>query len=130
MNGKRFEDFRDYNDLTMCIFEAFFKDSYVWLPFEEVVSIEVLERKSLRDVYWPQAKIELVNGSIGEMFLPSLYVNSWKSSDDQVRLGRTVDWRDVGDDLFVGEGSRLFWMDGNQMPFLDIQTITFIRETS
>jgi type VI secretion system protein ImpE len=128
VNGETYEDFRDYNDLTMCVFESFVKDSYVWIPFEEVVSIKFLERKSLRDIYWPQAQVELVSGTKGEMFLPSLYVNSWKSGDDQVRLGRTVDWRDLGDDLFTGEGARLFWMDGVEKPALDVQTITFNRE--
>jgi len=128
VNGERYEDFRDYNDLTMCVFEAFVKDNYVWLPFESVVSVEFLERKSLRDIYWPQARVELVNGTNGEMFLPALYVNSWKSSDDQLRLGRSVDWRDVGDDLYLGEGARLFWADGKQLPSLDIKNITFIRD--
>jgi type VI secretion system protein ImpE len=129
VNGQDHEDFRDYNDLTMCVFEAFIKDNYVWIPFEQVISIEFLERKSLRDIYWPQVKVELDNGTNGEMFLPSLYVNTWKNSDDQVRLGRSVDWRDLGDDLFVGEGSRLFWMSGKDMPLLDIQTISFKRES-
>jgi type VI secretion system protein ImpE len=129
LNGKRFEDFRDYNDLTMCFFEAFVKDNYIWLPFEEVISVEFLERKSLRDVYWPQAKVELVNGSVGEMFFPALYVNSWKSSDDQVRLGRSVDWRDIGNDVFVGEGVRLFWADGEQIPAPEVKTINFLRES-
>jgi len=128
VNGKDHEDFRDYNDLTMCVFEAFIKDSYFWLPFEDVVSIEFLERKSLRDIYWPQVKVELVDGTNGEMFVPSLYANTWKNADDQIRLGRSVDWRDLGDDLFVGEGSRLYWMSGIDMPLLDIQTITFKRD--
>jgi type VI secretion system protein ImpE len=128
VNGERFEDFRDYNDATMCVFEAFLKDNYVWVPFDQVVSIEFLERKSLRDIYWPQAKVELVNGSQGEMFLPSLYVNSWKHEDDQIRLGRAVDWRELGDDVYAGEGVRLFWMDGRQMSALDVKTISFIRD--
>jgi len=97
VNGEGFSDLRDYNDPTMCVFEAIVKDSYVWLPFEQVKKIEFLERKSLRDVFWPQAQFELTNGTNGEMFIPSLYANSWKNSDDQVRLGRYVDWRDVGD---------------------------------
>ncbi|HLA95155.1 MAG TPA: type VI secretion system accessory protein TagJ [Pyrinomonadaceae bacterium] len=128
INGEGYSDFRDYNDLTMCVFEAFVKDNYIWIPFEQVESIEFLERKSLRDVYWPQAKVELVNGTTGEMFLPSLYTNSWKHEDDQVRLGRSVDWRDLGDDLFVGEGTKLYWMSGKDKPVLDIETIVFNRD--
>lgn len=128
VNGEGFADLRDYNDLTMCVFEAFVKDTYVWLPFEQITSVEFLERKSLRDVYWPQAKVEMTNGTSGEMFIPSLYANSWKHEDDQVRLGRTVDWRDLGNDLFVGEGTRLYWMSGRDKPILDIKTIVFNRE--
>lgn len=125
INGEGFSDFRDYNDSTMCIFEAIVKDSYVWLPFEHVAKIDFLERKSLRDIFWPQAQFELTNGTNGEMFIPSLYVNSWKSSDDQVRLGRTVDWRDAGDEIYIGEGSRLFTMDGKDKSILDLKSIEF-----
>ena len=128
VNGEGFSDFRDYNDSTMCAFEAIVKDSYVWLPFEQVLKIEFLERKSLRDIFWPQAQFELTNGANGEMFIPSLYANSWKNSDDQVRLGRSVDWRDAGDDIYIGEGSRLYTMDGKDKSILDIKSIEFKHE--
>jgi type VI secretion system protein ImpE len=125
VNGEHFSDFRDYNDATMCVFEILVKDTYVWLPMEQVRTVKFLERKSLRDVFWPQAEVEMINGTSGEMFFPSLYVNSWKHDDDSIRLGRSVDWRDAGDDIFVGEGSKLFWMDGQGRSILDIQTIEF-----
>lgn len=128
VNGENFADFRDHNDLTMCVFEAIVKDSYVWLPFESVKSLRFLERKSLRDVYWRQAEFELTNGSNGELFLPSLYANTWKNADDQIRLGRSVDWLDAGDDIYVGEGTRIYSMDGRDLPVLDIETIEFNHE--
>ena len=112
VNGEGFSDFRDYNDLTMCVFEAFHKDSYMWLPFESVQKVEFFEPKTLRDLYWLQAKVELTNGMGGEMFFPTLYSGTWKSSNDQVRLGRMTDWRDAGEELYIGEGTRIFWMDG------------------
>ncbi len=128
VNGEGFSDIRDYNDLTMCAFEAIVKDSYVWLPFASVKSLEFLERKSLRDVFWPQAQFELTNGTSGELFLPSLYVNTYKNGDDQVRLGRSVDWREAGDDIYIGEGTRVFTMDGKDKPILDIKSIEFNHE--
>ncbi len=128
VNGEGFSDLRDYNDSTMCVFEAIVKDSYVWLPFESVKRLEFLERKSLRDVFWPQAQFELTNGTNGELFLPSLYVNTFKNADDQVRLGRSVDWREIGDDIFIGEGTRIFTMDGKDKPILDIRSIEFRHE--
>lgn len=128
VNGEGFSDFRDYNELTMCVFEVFLKDSYLWVPFEQVQSIEFLERKSLRDVFWPQAKVELINGTSGEMFIPALYANTWKNEDDSIRLGRSVEWRDLGNDVFVGEGARVFWMSGKDKPMLDIKTLVFNRD--
>jgi len=125
VNGEGFSDFRDYNDLTMCVFEVIHKDNYVWLPFESVQKVEFFESKTLRDLYWIQGKVELTNGITGEVFFPALYSGSWKSENDQVRLGRMTDWRDAGEELFVGEGTKLFWMDGRDKSILDLRTIEF-----
>lgn len=126
LNSEEKEDFRDYNDLTMCVFEAIHKETYVWLPMEQVTKIEFFEPKSLRDLFWVQAKIDLKSGLGGEMFLPSLYANSWKSSDDQVRLGRKTDWRDLGDEVYIGEGLREFFTEGEAKTILEIREIEFI----
>jgi type VI secretion system protein ImpE len=128
INGEGFSDFRDYNDLTMCVFEVLLRDSYLWIPFEQVQKIELFKPKSLRDLYWIQGKVELINGTSGEMFLPALYSGSWKSTNDQVRLGRMTDWRSAGSDIYVGEGMRLFWMDGRDKSILDIETVEFKHE--
>ena len=128
IDGEGYADFRDYNELTMCVFEVFVKDNYVWLPFDHVASIEFFEARSLRDVFWRQAKVEMVNGTSGEMFFPSLYLNTWKNEDDAVRLGRTVDWKDLGDDLYIGEGARIYWASGKDKPMSDIKSIVFNRE--
>ncbi len=125
VNGNDIEDFRDYNDATMCLFEVIFKDSYTWLPFENIFKIEFLPPKSLRDLYWLQAQVDMTNGTSGEMFFPALYCGSWKHDNDMVRLGRMTDWRDIGNDMFTGEGTKLFWMDGKDRSILDIQTIEF-----
>ena len=125
VNGEGFSDFRDYNDLTMCVFEAIHKDSYLWLPFESIKKVEFFEPKTLRDLYWIQAKVDLTTGLGGEMFFPALYSGSWKSDNDKVRLGRMTDWQDAGEELFVGEGTRIFWMDGRDKSILDIRTIEF-----
>ena len=127
VNGQEKEDFRDYNDLTMCVFEAILKETYVWLPMEQITKIEFFEPKSLRDLYWIQTKVEMNNGLGGEMFLPSLYVNSWKSEDDQVRLGRKTDWRDVGEEVYIGEGLREFFTEGEAKSILELKEIEFIK---
>lgn len=123
INGEEASDFRDYNDLTSCVFEVIVKDTYVWLPMEQVEKIEFIAPKSLRDLFWLQAKVETVNGTNGEMFFPALYANSFKSDNDQVRLGRMTDWQDAGEEIFIGEGMRMFWYDGKDKPILELNTI-------
>lgn len=127
INGEAAEDFRDYNDLTSCVFEVIVKDTYIWLPFEHVERIEFVAPKSLRDLFWIQAKVETVNGTNGEMFFPALYANSFKSENDQVRLGRMTDWRDAGAEIFIGEGMRMFWFGGKDLPVLELNEIEFTR---
>ncbi len=126
INGESVEDFRDFNDLTSCVFEALIKDEYVWLPFEVVQKIEFFERKSLRDVFWIQAKVDLKNGLGGEMLVPSLYANSFKSKDDGVRLGRTNDWQEAGEGIYIGEGVKLFSANGESKAISQIETIEFV----
>ena len=128
VNGEEFSDFRDYNDQTMCVFEVILKDNYVWLPMEQIEKIEFFKPKSLRDLFWLQGKVEMTNGTGGEMFVPALYADSWKSSEDQVRLGRMTDWRDAGGELFTGEGTKMFWMDGQDKSIFDLKTIEFQPE--
>ena len=125
INGEEASDFRDYNDLTACVFEVIVKDTYVWLPIEQVEKIEFIAPKSLRDLFWIQAKVETTNGTNGEMFFPALYANSFKSDNDQIRLGRMTDWRDAGSEIFVGEGMRMFWFDGKDLPVLELNEIEF-----
>lgn len=130
INGTETEDFRDYNDLTSCVLEAIIKDSYVWIPFEQIVKVEFAEPKSLRDLLWIQAKLETLNGTNGDVLLPSLYAGSYKNHNDRVRLGRMTDWREAGEDIFVGEGLKIFWADGTDKPILEVKEIEMIQAES
>lgn len=127
INGEEASDFRDYNDLTSCVFEVIVKDAFVWLPIEQVEKIKFTPPKSLRDLFWIQAEVETANGTNGEMFFPALYANSFKSTNDQIRLGRMTDWRDAGEDIYVGEGMKMFWFDGKDKPVLELKEIEFNR---
>ena len=125
INGEEHADFRDYNDLTCCVFEAFVKGNYTWIPFEQVVKVKFTPPKGLRDLFWMHAEIEMTNGTNGEMFLPALYANSYKSDNDQVRLGRMTDWRDAGEEIYIGEGLRQFWCDGQEKAMLGLREVEF-----
>lgn len=125
VNGEDVEDFRDCNDITSAVLEVFIKDSYIWVPIEHIVKLKILERKTLRDMFWLQAELEMTNGTKGDVHLPALYSGSYRSNDDQIRLGRTADWRDLGKDLYVGEGMKLFWLNGKATPIYEIREVEF-----
>lgn len=128
VNGEEVEDFRDYNDLTSCVFEVIIKGSYAWLPFEQVESVKFLERQSLRDLYWRQAEVEMTNGTAGEMFFPSLYAGSHKSDDDGVRLGRMTVWDEAEGGIYIGSGIRIFAVGGEYKALPDLESIEFVHE--
>ena len=125
VNGNAVADFRDYNDLTSSILEVIIKDSYVWVPFEQIERIEFFERKSLRDNFWTQARLETSNGTNGEVFVCALYNESWKADDENVRLGRMTDWRDAGAEIYAGEGMKLFAAGDGHLPVVELSTIEF-----
>lgn len=128
INGEQVEDFRDYNDLTSCVFETIIKGSYAWLPFEQVKSIKFFERESLRDLYWRQAEVEMTNGTQGEMFFPSLYANSQASGNDDIRLGRATDWTETDAGTYIGSGIRIFAAGSEYKPMPELEKIEFIHE--
>jgi type VI secretion system protein ImpE len=125
VNGTEVEDFRDCNDITSAVLEVIIKDNYIWVPIEQIVKLTIMPPKTLRDLFWLQAELETDNGTKGEVIIPALYSGSYRSNDDQVRLGRGVDWRDLGNDLYVGEGMKLFWMNGKATPIFEIREVEF-----
>jgi type VI secretion system protein ImpE len=125
LNGKDFKDFRDYNDLTGPVLELIVHDKYTWLPFEHIRRIEIARPKQLRDLVWTAARIESLNGTMGEVFIPVLYAGSHEHPDDQVKLGRMTDWKDLGSDLYSGKGLRMFLVDGEDKPLFEARTVEF-----
>lgn len=126
VNGVEVSDFRDFNDLTSVILEVIIKDSYVWIPFEQIEKIEITAPKSLRDHFWLQATVETENGTNGDLLIPALYADSWKHGDDQIRLGKLTDWRDVGEEIYIGEGTKLFSIGNEHKTILEIEKVEFI----
>jgi len=120
-----FADFRDYNDATGSVLELIVKDQYTWLPFEQIRRIEIAEPKNLRDLLWASARIESVDGTMGEVFLPTLYAGSSEHENNQVRLGRMTDWRETSDEIYTGVGMRLFLVDDVDKGMLELRSIEF-----
>jgi type VI secretion system protein ImpE len=125
LNDKPFQDFRDYDDLVGPVLELFLQDKYVWLPFEQIKRIEIAPPKQLRDLLWASARVETINSTIAEIFLPVLYVGSSEHPNDLVKLGRMTDWVNLGQSLSLPAGQRLFLVDSEEKPILEVKSIEF-----
>ena len=126
-NGKRFEDFRDWDDLVGPVLELIIKDQYTWLPFEQIQRMEINAPKQARDLMWASARIQATDGTVGEVYVPALYAGSNQHANDQVRLGRMTDWKRLSDDLSVAVGLRLFLVDGEDTPLFEARSVEFER---
>jgi type VI secretion system protein ImpE len=124
-NGKRFEDFRDWDDVLGPVLELIVNGQYSWLPFQQIRRMEVNEPKHMRDLMWATARVEASDGTIGEVFIPALYAGSSEHANDQVRLGRMTDWKKLSDDLSMAVGLRLFLVDGEDKSLFEARSVEF-----
>ena len=101
------------------------RDQYTWVPFEQPSRIEVAEPRNLRDLLWANARIEALDGTMAEVYLPALYNGSSAYANDEVKLGRRTEWSQYRDDVILGAGSRLLLVDAQEKHILDVRTIEF-----
>ena len=126
LNGNEFDDFRDLDDLLGSIFEVLTSNGkYYWVPIEEVKSVTLQPIEHLRDMLWRAATIDVADDLDGEVFLPAQYVDSWKSEDERVRIGRTTDWSTLGSGVVQGEGQKMYLAGDEAVPVLEVTEIHF-----
>jgi type VI secretion system protein ImpE len=124
-DGAPFEDLKDGDDLLGPFLEVFCQGEYFWLPFEQIKRLEIQPPRTLRDLIWIQASIELHEKPLGDVFVPVQYFGSHQHSDDLVKLGRMTDWKTVGQGTLLGAGQRTFFADETECPLLEIKKIEF-----
>jgi type VI secretion system protein ImpE len=124
--GRDFEEFEDSDPFLGPFLEVFANNRYAWLPFEQIERIEIRKPVQLRDMIWTRAKVHVQAGDLGEVFLPVLYPQTWSHPEDSVRLGRMTDWVSLGEGLVRGAGQRLFVIDGEERPMLEVGEISLI----
>ncbi|HEY0007056.1 MAG TPA: type VI secretion system accessory protein TagJ [Pyrinomonadaceae bacterium] len=125
LGGQPFADFRDYDDMVGPVLELIVKDQYAWLPFEQIRSFEISAPRRLRDLIWASARIEALDGTVGEVYVPTLYWGSSEHENDQVRLGRMTDWKQAGEDLYRAVGMRLFLVDEQDKSLFEAGAVEF-----
>jgi type VI secretion system protein ImpE len=124
INGQAFEVLEDADPRVGSRLELFAAGAYLWIPFEHIDSIEIQPPTRLRDLLWAPALVRtgpaFKEKELGEVLLPVLAPFSWKHADDNVKLGRATEWE--GD---IPYGQRVFSVDGEDMPLLEVRKIEF-----
>jgi type VI secretion system protein ImpE len=124
-NGKPFQDFRDSDDRVGPVLELTVRDKYTWLPFEQIKRLEITAPKRLRDLLWAPAIVETTDRTMGEVYVPALYESTSAHPNNQLKLGRMTDWRQLSQDLHLTVGLRLFLVDGEDTPLFEARSVEF-----
>ena len=127
LNGEAFEWIADADVRLGPVCEAILNGKYYWIPFERLARIEIEAPSDLRDLIWAPAKLTFQNGGEQVAFLPARYPGSEAAEDDEIRLSRKTEWRDLGADTHVGMGQRMFATDVGETALLEARVIELTR---
>jgi type VI secretion system protein ImpE len=125
LGERAFSSFRDADDRVGPMLEVFHGSSYIWVPLEQIKRLQITEPKTLRDLMWAHARIETYEESVGDVFIPVLYVDTYAHTNDQVRLGRITEWQALEEQLVYGAGQRVFLVDEQEIPLLELRDVQF-----
>jgi len=124
-----FDDWRDGDDFLAGVFEILTTTGkYLWIPTEQVETIEFAPPRRPRDLAWRRANVSVRQGPDGTVYLPATYASDEPDLADTFRLGRATEWRGQddgeGEGLVRGVGLRIF-LAGEEAR--DIMGLTIVR---
>jgi len=123
IDGKSYDDFRDCDDLFSSVFEVFVGPQYLWVPMEQVRTVQFARPERPRDLVWAQVNMLMHDGSLLRGFFPVRYVDSGTAERDDLKLGRSTDWSDASSGPVRGVGQRMFLAGDDAHALLDVKMI-------
>lgn len=127
LNGERFESLEDADPRIGARLEVFAGGQYTWLPLEHVAAVRMEAPKRLRDLLWTPAHVTpgpaIEELELGEVLLPVISPLTSETSDNELRLGRATDWAETSDGVPYPLGQKLFLVDGEAVPLLEIREL-------
>jgi type VI secretion system protein ImpE len=134
LNGQTFETIVDADPRIGAKLELFAAGAYLWIGFEHILSIETQPPQKLRDLLWVPAIVRtgptFKETELGEVLIPVLYPFSFAHPNDAVRLGRETHWQEVEGGEPTPIGQKLFLIDGEEFPLLEVRKIEFAVQES
>jgi type VI secretion system protein ImpE len=127
VNGTTFEGFSDADPRLGARLEVYAAGQYLWIPLEHVASVEIPPPQRLRDLLWAPAIVEtgpaFSGMELGQVLLPTISPLSWQYDDPDVRLGRVTEWVALDDGTEVPVGQKVFLVDGEELPILELRKL-------
>ena len=127
LNGRPFTSLSDADPRIGARLEVFAGGDYLWIPLNQVASIEMNAPARLRDLLWASAVIEMgpayEQKDLEEVLLPVICPLSFQEPDDQVRLGRVTEWYRDEQDREFPLGQKMLLVDGEEFPFLEVRKL-------
>jgi type VI secretion system protein ImpE len=133
LNVRPFESLQDADPRLGARLEFFAAGEYTWMPLQHLASVSIEPPRRLRDLLWTPATVQTGPGferlELGEVLLPVLSPLTFQDPEDAVRLGRITAW--VEDDgLEFPLGQKLFLVDGEEIPILEIRELEIAPSSS
>jgi type VI secretion system protein ImpE len=131
VDGRPFEWISDADSRLGPVLEAVINGRYYWVPFSRLIKIEFEPPEDLRDLVWLPARLQFGNGGESVALIPTRYPGSAASADGLIALARKTVWQEMTADSHRGLGQRIFATDAEEVPLLDVRTITLepVEET-
>jgi type VI secretion system protein ImpE len=127
LNGQPFQSITDADPRLGARLEVFAAGQYTLVPFAQIAEIHLEEPRRLRDLLWAPARVKagpkFRDFEFGEVLVPVVAPLAWRHPDDQVRLGRAIEWEIDAGGVEVPLGPKLLQVDEELIPMIDIRDL-------
>jgi len=123
INGTAFEWIADADSRLGPVLEVVLNGAYYWAPFSRVRRIVIEPPADVRDLAWVPAQITWSNEGEAVGLIPARYPGSERSEDDQLRMARKTEWRELGGGAFAGLGQRIFATSADEVGLLEVREL-------
>ncbi|HEY6359599.1 MAG TPA: type VI secretion system accessory protein TagJ [Vicinamibacterales bacterium] len=130
IDGRSFEWIADADSRLGPVLEAVINGRYYWVPFSRLTRIALEAPEDLRDLVWMPAHLEFENGGESVALIPTRYPGSESSGDGAIAMARKTLWSEAASDVHHGLGQRILTTDVEEVPLLDVRTISLTHVAS
>ncbi len=124
IDGRPFAWIADADSRLGPVLEAVINGRYYWVPFARLTRIDTEAPVDLRDMVWMPAHLQFENGGESVALIPTRYPGSESASDGLIVLARKTVWEEVAADTHHGLGQRIITTDSEEVPLLEIRSIS------